>query len=149
VTAGIPYRVPADDELGDRLGDVLAVIYLLFNEGYLCSAGDRPQRRDLSDDAEIVAVHAEAPTWEATDWPQILLLYDALLHHLPSPVIRLHRAIALGQVVDAQAALDDVDALDRELRGYHLFHATRAELLRRLDRPFEAGRWCRRPGRAT
>jgi RNA polymerase sigma-70 factor (ECF subfamily) len=219
-TAGIPYRVPADDELGQRVSGVLAVIYLLFNEGYLCSAGDAPQRRDLADDAEwlaallvrlmpteaevlgllalirlhraraaarfdtrgrlvllrdqdrslwnhtqisaaadvlvragrlrrpgpyqlqaaIVACHAEAPTWDATDWLQILLLYDALLHHLPSPVIRLHRAIALGQVIGAQAALNDVDALEGELGRYHLFHATRAELLRRLDRPFEARR---------
>jgi predicted RNA polymerase sigma factor len=48
--AGIPYRVPADDELGRRLSGVLSVIYLLFNEGYLCSAGDTPQRRDLTDD---------------------------------------------------------------------------------------------------
>ena len=164
--AGIPYRVPAADELSQRLAGVLAVIYLLFNEGYLCSAGDVPQRRDLTDDAEwlaalltrlmpaepevlgllalirlhraraaarfdaagrlvllrhqdrarwdhadiaaaadlvvraaqlrrpgpyqiqaaIVACHAEAPSWEATDWMQILLLYDALLCHLPSPV---------------------------------------------------------------
>jgi RNA polymerase sigma-70 factor (ECF subfamily) len=55
-------------------------------------------------------------------------------------VIRLHRAIALGQVIGAQAALNDVDALEGELGRYHLFHATRAELLRRLDRPFEARR---------
>ncbi|MBO0871331.1 MAG: RNA polymerase sigma factor [Micromonosporaceae bacterium] len=216
--AGIPYRVPADDELGSRLGDVLAVIYLLFNEGYLCSAGDLPQRRDLSDDAEwlagllarlmpaepevlgllalirlhrarararfdsegrlvllrdqdrtlwnhaeiaaagdllvragrlrrpgpyqlqaaIVACHAEAPTWEGTDWLQILLLYGALLRHLPSAVIRLHRAIALGQVMGAAAALDEVDTLAGELSGYHLFHATRAELLRRLGRATQA-----------
>jgi predicted RNA polymerase sigma factor len=210
--------VPADEELGDRLGDVLAVTYLLFNEGYLCSAGDRPQRRDLSDDAEwlaallarlmptepevlgllalirlhraralarfdsrgrlvllrdqdrsrwdrteiaaagdllvraarlrrpgpyqlqaaIVACHAEAPSWEATDWLQILLLYDALLDHLPSAVIRLHRAIALRHVAGPRAALDEVDRLHRELARYHLFHATRAELLRDLDHPLEA-----------
>ncbi len=54
-TAGIPYRVPAADELGQRLSGVLAVIYLLFNEGYLCTAGDAPQRRDLTDDAEWLA----------------------------------------------------------------------------------------------
>ena len=177
--AGIPYRVPDGDELAERLSGVLAVIYLLFNEGYLTSAGDRPQRRDLTGDAEwlagllarlmpaepevlgllalirlhraraaarfdaagrlvllrhqdrsrwrhadiaaaadllvragqqrrpgpyqlqaaIVACHAEAPSWADTDWTQILLLYDALLEHLPSAVVRLHRAIALGQVV--------------------------------------------------
>jgi RNA polymerase sigma factor (sigma-70 family) len=216
--AGVPYRVPADDELGERLGDVLAVTYLLFNEGYLCSSGDRPQRRDLSDDAEwlaallarlmptepevlgllalirlhraralarfdgrgrlvllrdqdrsrwdrteiaaagdllgraarlrrpgpyqlqaaIVACHAEAPSWEATDWLQILLLYDALLEHLPSAVIRLHRAIALSHVAGPRAALDEVDRLHDELARYHLFHATRAELLRDLGRPLEA-----------
>src|SRR5215469_7376298 len=174
--AGIPYRVPADTELGDRLTGVLAVIYLLFNEGYLCSAGDVAYKRDLTDDAEwlagllarlmptepevlgllalirlhraratarfdadgrlvllrdqdrdrwdkadiaaaadlvvraarmgrpgpyqiqaaIVACHAEAASWESTDWLQILLLYDALLRHQASPVIRLHRAVAVG-----------------------------------------------------
>jgi RNA polymerase sigma-70 factor (ECF subfamily) len=218
--AGIPYRVPDDDELAERLSAVLAVIYLLFNEGYLCSAGDTPQRHDLTDDARwlaellsrlmpaepevvgllalirlhqartaarfdatghlvllrdqdrrlwncgeisdscamlvragrlrrpgpyqlqaaIIACHAEAPTWADTDWLQVLLLYDALLRYLPSPVIRLHRAIALGQVFGAAAALDQVDTLARELSGYHLFHATRAELLRALGRAGEARR---------
>jgi hypothetical protein len=62
--AGVPYRVPADDELGERLRDVLAVIYLLFNEAYLCSAADRPQRHDLSDDADWLTEPdgATAPT---------------------------------------------------------------------------------------
>jgi RNA polymerase sigma factor (sigma-70 family) len=218
--AGIPYRVPADDELGQRLSGVLAVIYLLFNEGYLCSVGDTPQRRDLTDDAEwlaallatlmptepevlgllalirlhraralarfddqgrlvllrhqdrarwnraeiadaadlvvraaqqrrpgpyqlhaaIVACHAEAPSWEATDWLQILLLYDALLHYLPSPVTRLHRAVAVRHVLGASAALEEVDALAAELDRYHLYHATRAELLRDVGRPAEARR---------
>ncbi len=218
--AAVPYRVPADDELGERLGDVLAVIYLLFNEGYLCSAGERPQRHDLTDDADwlaellvrlmptepevlgllalirlhraraaarfdrrgrlvllrdqdrslwnraeiaaaadllvragrlgrpgpyqlqaaIVACHAEADSWQTTDWMQILLLYDALLRRQPSPVIRLHRAIALGQVLGVQAALEEVDALADELDRYHLFHATRAELLRALGRSVEARR---------
>jgi RNA polymerase sigma factor (sigma-70 family) len=216
--AGIPYRVPAGDELRQRLTGVLAVIYLLFNEGYLCSAGDAPQRRDLTDDAEwlaallarlmpvepevlgllalirlhraraatrfdaegrlvllrhqdrarwnhdeiaaaadlvvraaqlrrpgpyqiqaaIVACHAEAPSWEATDWLQILLLYDALLCHLPSPVTRLHRAIALGRVFGPQAALSQTDALAADLDRYHLYHAARAELLRELGRPAQA-----------
>jgi predicted RNA polymerase sigma factor len=88
--------------------------------------------------AAIVACHAEAPSWRDTDWLQVLLLYDALLVHLPSPVIRLHRAIALGQVVGAQAALDEVDPLAEQLGRYHLYHATRAELLRQLDRPTQA-----------
>jgi RNA polymerase sigma factor (sigma-70 family) len=216
--ARIPYRVPADDELGERLAGVLAVIYLMFNEGYLSSAGELPHRRDLTDDAEwlagllarlmpaepevlgllalirlhraraasrfdpegrmvllrdqdraswqmaeiaaaadlvvraarlrrpgpyqvqaaIVACHAEAASWETTDWPQILLLYDVLLCHLPSPVIRLHRAVALGQVLGPQAALDETDTLAVDLDRYHIYHATRAEFLRRLGRAYEA-----------
>ena len=216
--AGIPYRVPAADELGPRLSGVLAVIYLLFNEGYLCSAGDVPQRRDLTDDSDwlaallarlmptepevlgllalillhraraaarfdaegrlvllryqdrtrwdhaeiaaaanlvvraaqlrrpgpyqlqaaIVACHAEAASWETTDWMQILLLYDALICHLPSPVTRLHRAIALGQVLGPQVALDEADTLARDLDRYYLYHATRAALLRELGRTAQA-----------
>jgi RNA polymerase sigma-70 factor (ECF subfamily) len=218
--AGIPYRVPTDDELGQRLPAVLAVIYLLFNQGYLSNAAETVHRRDLCDDAEwlaallaglmptepevlgllalirlhraradsrfdpagrlvllrdqdrgrwdhdaiaaaagllvkagrmrrpgpyqlqaaIVACHAEAPTFADTDWLQIVLLYDALLDRAPSPVIRLHRAIALSHVQGARAALDEVDALDGELGRYHLYHATRAELLRQLGRPFDARR---------
>jgi len=80
----------------------------------------------------IAACHAEAPTWEATDWPQILMLYDMLLSLAPSPVVRLNRAIALWQVAGAQVALAEVDLLGEELDGYHLFHATRAELLLEL-----------------
>jgi RNA polymerase sigma-70 factor (ECF subfamily) len=218
--AAIPYRVPDGDELADRLSAVLAAIYLLFNEGYLCSAGTAPQRHDLTDDARwlaellarlmpaepevlgllalirlhqartaarfdprghlvllrdqdrglwnraeiadacamlvragrlrrpgpyqlqaaIIACHTEAPSWADTDWLQVLLLYDALLGYAPSPVIRLHRAIAFGQVFGAAAALDEVDTLAGELDGYHLFHATRAELLRALGRTREARR---------
>jgi RNA polymerase sigma-70 factor (ECF subfamily) len=218
--AGIPYRVPDGDELAQRLSGVLAVIYLLFNEGYLTSAGDRPQRRDLTGDAEwlaglldrlmpaepevagllalirlhraraaarfdaagrlvllrhqdrsrwrhadiaaatdlliragqqrrpgpyqlqaaIVACHAEAPSWPDTDWTQILLLYDALLEHLPSAVVRLHRTIALGQVMGPEKALSEADALAPLLDRYHLLHATRAEFLRALGRHDEARR---------
>ncbi len=218
--AGIPYRVPDDDELAQRLSGVLAVIYLLFNEGYLTSAGDRPQRRDLTGDAEwlagllarlmpaepevaglvalirlhraraaarfddagrlvllryqdrsrwrhadiaaatdllvragqqrrpgpyqlqaaIVACHAEAPSWQDTDWTQILLLYDALLEHLPSAVVRLHRTIALGQVMGPEKALSEADTLAPLLDRYHLLHATRAEFLRALSRHDEARR---------
>ena len=218
--AGIPYRVPDDDELAQRLSGVLAVIYLLFNEGYLTSAGDRPQRRDLTGDAEwlagllarlmpaepevagllalirlhraraaarfddagrlvllryqdrsrwrhadiaaatdllvragqqrrpgpyqlqaaIVACHAEAPSWQDTDWTQILLLYDALLEHLPSAVVRLHRTIALGQVMGPEKALSEADTLAPLLDRYHLLHATRAEFLRALGRHDEARR---------
>jgi RNA polymerase sigma-70 factor (ECF subfamily) len=218
--AGIPYRVPDDDELAQRLSGVLAVIYLLFNEGYLTSTGDRPQRRDLTGDAEwlagllarlmpaepevaglvalirlhraraaarfddagrlvllryqdrsrwrhadiaaatdllvragqqrrpgpyqlqaaIVACHAEAPSWQDTDWTQILLLYDALLDHLPSAVVRLHRTIALGQVMGPEKALSEADTLAPLLDRYHLLHATRAEFLRALGRHDEARR---------
>ncbi|HEY8473750.1 MAG TPA: sigma-70 family RNA polymerase sigma factor [Natronosporangium sp.] len=216
--AGIPYRIPDPDELADRLSEVLAVVYLLANEGYLTSGGDQPYARDLAEEAEflatvlhrlmpaepevagllalirlhrarvaarfdpagdliqlqdqdrskwdketiaeagrliaraaalkrpgpyqlqaaIVACHAEAERWEDTDWPQILLLYDLLLHLAPSPVTRLHRAIALRYVSGAAAALAEVDSLADQLDRYHLLHATRAELLRELGRPAEA-----------
>ena len=217
VAARIPYRIPADDELGTRLADVLAVIYLLFNEGYLSTA-DRSQSRDLVDHAEwlaslldrlmptepevagllalirlhraraaarfssdgglvllqhqdrslwdrdaigdagrllaraargrrpgpyqlqaaIVACHADAERWEDTDWEQIVLLYDMLLHLAPSPVTRLHRAIALRYRSGASAATAELDSLAGELDGYHLYHATRAELCRELGRFDEA-----------
>ncbi|HKF78049.1 MAG TPA: sigma-70 family RNA polymerase sigma factor [Candidatus Dormibacteraeota bacterium] len=218
VAAGIAYRVPAAEQLDERLGEVLAVIYLMFNEGYLATAGPSPDRRDLADDAEwlarlvvrllpaqpeaegllallrlhrarwaarfgpdgrlvllrdqdrslwdreaiaaaselllgamrrgrpgpyqlqaaIAACHAEALSWEATDWRQVLLLYDALLRLTPTAVVRLNRAIALGHGVGPDEALAEVERLEPELRHYHLFHATRAELLRRLGRPVEA-----------
>jgi len=218
VAAGIAYRVPAAEQLDERLGEVLAVIYLMFNEGYLATAGPSPDRRDLADDAEwlarlvvrllpaqpeaegllallrlhrarwaarfgpdgrlvllrdqdrslwdreaiaaaselllgamrrgrpgpyqlqaaIAACHAEARSWEATDWRQVLLLYDALLRLTPTAVVRLNRAIALGHGVGPDEALAEVERLEPELRHYHLFHATRAELLRRLGRPVEA-----------
>jgi len=218
VAAGIAYRVPAAEQLDERLGEVLAVIYLMFNEGYLATAGPSPDRRDLADDAEwlarlvvrllpaqpeaegllallrlhrarwaarfapdgrlvllrdqdrslwdreaiaaaselllgamrrgrpgpyqlqaaIAACHAEAPSWETTDWRQVLLLYDALLRLTPTAVVRLNRAIALGHGVGPDEALAEVERLEPELRHYHLFHATRGELLRRLGRPVEA-----------
>jgi RNA polymerase sigma-70 factor (ECF subfamily) len=215
--AGIPYRIPSDDELNARLTEVLQVIYLLLNEGYL-STSDQAQSRNLVDDAEwlatllhqqmpgepeiagllalirlhrarasarfdlngglvllrdqdrsqwdreaianatqllaragrqgrpgpyqlqaaIVACHAEAKRWEETDWEQIVLLYDMLLHLAPSPVTRLHRAIALRYTVGPRAAMSEVDALAGALDDYHLFHATRADLLRQLGDPDEA-----------
>ena len=218
--AGIPYRIPSSDELGARLAEVLAVIYLLFNEGYLSTGGERVQSRDLVDDAEflasllhdlmptepevagllalirlhraragarfdehddiiqlphqdrslwdhdaiadaarliaraagakrpgpyqlqaaIVACHAEAQRWEDTDWTQIVVLYDMLLYLAPSPVTRLHRAIALRYVTGPAAALSEVETLAPELDTYHLYHATRAELLRALGRGDEARR---------
>lgn len=216
--AGIPYRIPAPDDLGTRLSEVLAVVYLLFNEAYLPTTGDSAQSRDLAEDADflaamlaalmptepevlgllalirlhraraaarftatgeiiqlpdqdrglwdrqmiaeatrligraagfrrpgpyqlqaaIVAVHAEAPGWAGTDWEQILLLYTMLDGLAPSPVTRLHRAVALRYVSGPQAALSEVDELAGPLSGYHLWHATRAELLRDLGRATEA-----------
>jgi RNA polymerase sigma factor (sigma-70 family) len=215
--AAIPYRVPDDDELAARLTEVLTVIYLLFNEGYLATAGP-PQSRDLAEDAEwlagllhqlmpaepevagllaliglhraratarfrtdgglvllqdqdrslwnreaiedairlltraarrrrpgpyqlqaaIVACHAEAGRWEDTDWEQIVLLYDMLLHLAPSPVTRLHRAIAVRYTAGARTAMAELDDLARPLGEYHLYHASRAELLRELGHPGQA-----------
>jgi RNA polymerase sigma-70 factor (ECF subfamily) len=215
--AGIPYRIPADDELGARLTEVLAVIYLLCNEGYLATA-QRAYSRDLVDDAEwlasllhqlmptepevagllalirlhraraaarfdcdgglvllqhqdrslwdreaiaeatrllaraatqrrpgpyqlqaaIVACHAEAERWEDTDWEQIVLLYDMLLALAPSPVTRLHRAIALRYTAGPQAAMRELDSLAGALGRYHLYYATRAEVLRELGHPDQA-----------
>jgi RNA polymerase sigma factor (sigma-70 family) len=215
--ARIPYRVPDPQELDARLGEVLAVIYLVLNEGYLSTA-DGPQAYELVEDAEwlaamlfelmpaepevagllalirlhcartgarfdrdgtlvllpdqdrsrwdrgaiadasrllaqaarhhrpgpyqlqaaIVACHAEAPSWADTDWEQIVLLYDMLLVLAPSPVTRLHRAIAARYTTGAQAALAELDHLSGVLDNYHLYHATRAELLRALGHPYQA-----------
>ncbi|HZM76223.1 MAG TPA: sigma-70 family RNA polymerase sigma factor [Candidatus Limnocylindrales bacterium] len=82
--------------------------------------------------AAIVAVHAEAPSFADTDWQQIVLLYTMLDGLNPSPVTKLHRAIALRYVVGPEEALSEVDLLGGVLDGYHLWHATRAELLRDL-----------------
>lgn len=216
--AGIPYRIPAADQLAGRLAEVLAVVYLLFNEGYLPTGGPAEADRDLAEEAEflatllhylmptepevagllalirlhrarsaarfdadgnlvrlpdqdrstwdheaiaeatqliaraaayrrpgpyqlqaaIVACHAEARRWEDTDWTQILLLYDMLLHLAPSPVTRLHRAIAARYVQGPAAALAEVDAVGEALADYHLWHATRAELLRDLGHAEQA-----------
>ena len=81
-------------------------------------------------------MHADAPTLQQTDWPQILALYDQLLAVAPTPVVALNRAVAVGEVHGPAAALALVEELD--LDGYHLFHATRADLLRRLGRHREA-----------
>jgi RNA polymerase sigma-70 factor (ECF subfamily) len=214
--AGIPYRVPDEADLPDRLRAVLAVVYLIFNEGYAASAGDALVRRELCaeairlgrllaelmpDEPEVMgllalmllidarrpartapdgqlvlladqdrgrwdrdriaegqaivrrclrrnqpgpyqlqaavnAVHSDAPAATATDWRQILALYDQLLALTPTPVVALNRAVAVAEVEGPEAALALVDGLD--LDGWHLFHAIRADLLRRLGRDGEA-----------
>ncbi len=82
--------------------------------------------------AGIAALHSEARSWEETDWHQIVLLYDALVRMADSPVVRLNRAVALGQFAGPQVALGEVNDLAIALGGYHLFHSTRAELLDQL-----------------
>jgi RNA polymerase sigma-70 factor (ECF subfamily) len=205
--------MPSAQDLPARLGEVLAVIYLLFNEGYLSNTAERAHATDLVDDAEwlaallanfapdepeaigllalirlhrargaarfdpdgqlvllpdqdrslwdhdaiaaatallvraarahhrpgpyqvqaaIAACHAEAKSWQDTDWHQILVLYDMLVYLALSPVTRLHRAIAVRYVHGPQAALSELDALNGALDHYPLYHATRAELLRDL-----------------
>jgi RNA polymerase sigma-70 factor (ECF subfamily) len=99
-----------------------------------CLRRDRPGPYQLQ--AAIQAVHADAPAAGATDWRQVLALYDQLLACTPTPVVALNRAVAVGEVHGPAAALAVVDGLD--LAGYHLFHATRADLLRRLGRTAEA-----------
>ena len=89
-------------------------------------------------EAAIVACHAESESWAATDWRQIVLLYDLLLQVAPSPVVRLNRAVALRQVIGPEAALAEVDALKGELDTYHLFHAIRGELLLKLNQRQQA-----------
>ena len=86
--------------------------------------------------AAINAVHSDARSAAATDWPQIVQLYDQLLAYDPSPVVALNRAVAVAEVDGPATALALVDALD--LGTYHLFHAIRADLLRRLGRDVEA-----------
>ena len=96
----------------------------------------RPGRYQLQ--AAIAALHATAPSWEETDWLQIVLLYDALARHDPSPVVLLNQAVARAQLGEPAAALAELDGLADALASYHLFHAARAELLTTLGRHDEA-----------
>jgi RNA polymerase sigma-70 factor, ECF subfamily len=214
--ATIPYRVPAEAELPARLPPVLAVVYLIFNEGYAASTGDSLVRPDLCaeairlgrllaelmpDEPEVAgllalmvlaqsraparasadgglvlladqdrtlwdreliaegqvivraclrrnrpgpyqiqaainAVHSDAATAADTRWDQIVQLYDQLLVVAPSPVAGLNRAVAVAEVDGPQAGLDLI--ADLRLDGYYLFHAVRADLLRRASRTAEA-----------
>jgi len=210
--AAIPYRVPPRELLAERLGGVLAVIYLVFNEGYSATSGDELVRANLCDEAiwltrmvdrlltdqpevqgllaltllqhsrreartdeggdlvlleeqdrarwdhdmidegvavldraiegraigpyqlqaAIAALHARAPRPEDTDWPQIASLYGALGSLTPSPVVELNRAVAVAMADGPAAALPLIERLAGDLDAYHLFHAARADLLRRL-----------------
>jgi RNA polymerase sigma factor (sigma-70 family) len=100
------------------------------------AAMGRPGRYQI--EAAIAAVHCEAPAWEATDWAQILVLYDMLVTLDRSPVVRLNRAVALSHTGGPAIALAELDDLANSLDSYHLFHATRAALLRELGRTGEA-----------
>lgn len=217
--ARIPYEVPSQAELPDRLDSVLRVIYLVFNEGYSASSGSSVTRHDLADEAvrlgrlllellpdaevqgllalmllhesrrtartsptgdlirledqdrslwnrgqiaeasalvrqamsarqiglytiqaAIAGVHAQTPTAADTDWDQIVGLYDLLMQADPSPVVELNRAVAVAMRDGSEAGLALVDAiLSRgDLADYHLAHAARADLCRRLGRAAEA-----------
>ncbi|MGH3704329.1 MAG: tetratricopeptide repeat protein, partial [Agromyces sp.] len=84
------------------------------------------------------AVHTDARDADGTDWGQVVALYDQLARLDPSPIVALNRAIAVAEVDGPDAALPIIDRLDGALHGYHAFHASRAELLRRLGRRDEA-----------
>ena len=101
-----------------------------------CIRRDRPGPYQLQ--AAINAVHCDAKSFADTDWTQILDLYDQLVTVMPTPVVALNRAIALGEVEGAAVALTEMSALDTSLDRYHLFHAARADLLRRLGSVGEA-----------
>jgi len=94
--------------------------------------------------AAIAALHARAPRAEDTDWPQIAGLYGALGQMTPTPVVALNHAVAVAMADGPDRGLGMVDSLEKELGGYYLFHAARADLLRRMDRRSEAASAYRR-----
>ena len=127
-------RLPDQDRTLYRTEDITRAVGLIERAAAL--GGGRAGRFQLQ--AAIAALHCEAPTWQETDWLQIVILYDMLLHLDPSPVTRLNRAVASAELVDAGQALREVDALGSRLGTYAPWHATRAELLRRLGRDDQA-----------
>jgi RNA polymerase sigma-70 factor (ECF subfamily) len=117
----------------------------LWNQGRIASAVGLLQRAAAMGrlgpyqiEAAIAGVHCEAPSWEKTDWPQLLQLYDLLAAVDNSPVVLLNRAVVTGRIEGPTGALRDIDQLSGPLSRYHLFHATRAALLRELGRSDEA-----------
>jgi len=215
--AAIPYRVPPASELRERLSAVMAVVYLVFNEGYAAASGaalvrhdlcaeairlarmlrmlmpdpeldallalmllhdsrrnarvdiagevvlladqdrDRWDRAEIEEgrlllhssmrrsrpgtyalEAAIAAVHADASSAEETDWRQIVAIYERLYALHPTPVVALNQAVAVSMADGPAVALPLVDALSESLAGYHLWHAARADVLRRLGRSEEA-----------
>jgi RNA polymerase sigma-70 factor (ECF subfamily) len=220
--AGIPFRVPPDHVLPERLRSVLAVLYLVFNEGYSASTGATSVRADLCEEAirlakllavlmpdepealgllallllhdarreartgpggelvlledqdrslwnreraaegtrvleralsrrspgpyqlqaAIASLHLEARRSEDTDWPQIAALYETLARIEPSPVVALNRAVAVAMADGPEHGLELIERI--ELPSYHLLHAARADLLRRLGRRDEAAASYRR-----
>ncbi|TMQ11628.1 MAG: RNA polymerase sigma factor [Deltaproteobacteria bacterium] len=214
--AGIPYEVPEASQLPERTGAVMAVVYLIFNEGYAATAGDAWIRRDLcreairlgrlvaeltgdpearglvalmllhdarrdartdergdvvlledqdrtrwdhaqiaealalvpdalrggpgpySLQAAIAALHASAPRAADTDWRQIAALFDELARRQPTPIVALNRAVAIAMWQGPEAGLPLIEELAGELADYHLWHAAKADLLRRLGRHREA-----------
>src|SRR5205823_3819687 len=137
--ARIPYAVPDTVDMPARLEAVLAVMYLIFTEGYAATRGETLVRTNLCAEAIRLArlvrrLMAPDPPAEATDWSQIVRLYELLERVQPSPIVSLNRAAAVAMVEGPRAGLALIDALAKagELERYHLLHAARADLLRRL-----------------
>lgn len=124
--------VPLDEQ--DRAGWDRALIAEGHDLVRECLAINRPGRYQIL--AAINAVHTDAPTAQDTDWSQVVALYDQLTRFDPSPIVALNRAVAVAELDGPKVALALIDPLP--LTGYHAWHATRADLLRRLGRSTEA-----------
>ncbi|MCL4135894.1 UNVERIFIED_CONTAM: hypothetical protein GTU68_051636, partial [Idotea baltica] len=140
-----PARFAADGSivlLRDQDRDAWSQPLIAEGQAILSTCIARDESGPYQLQAAVQAVHADALTFEATDWVQIVALYDELLHRTRSSVVAMNRAIAVGEVDGPEAALALVDEL--ELDGYYLYHSTRADFLRRLDRKAESGAAYRR-----